>query len=222
MPPVHREVTEVRRSAFLKVLRETGIARVAARAASPGSHPDHGAVSTFNSLRRRDPEFARQFAEALEDSDSKIEAEAYRRGVEGIREPVFQKGEQAVDAEGKPAFVRRYSDPLLLRLLESRMPAKWAQRKHVAHSGSIDHHVGAVAAITLADVEFLTSDQRRQLANILRTIKNRRQDDSADAIDADYVEVEPAGELPPPSDDPSDGLAGLSAEDRRELLAISR
>lgn len=188
-----RPVSEARKRVFLKVLAETGIVRAASRAASPEADPKHGAAATFHQLRKRDAEFAAQWNQALAEADERLEEAAYARAVEGINEPVFQRGQQAKDADGKPAFITRYSDRLLERLLEARMPHRWAQHRKVEYSGSVGHG-NAVAALSLSDVEYLNVEQRQALANILRTIQDgrRRSGDDAEVVDAEWSEVEEA------------------------------
>ncbi len=55
-----------------------------------------------------------------------LEAEAFRRGHDGYEEPVYQGGEQV-------GTVRKYSDTLLIMLLNGAAPAKY--RKQVEHLG---------------------------------------------------------------------------------------
>ena len=143
-------VTEGRRETFLKVLAETGIFVWAARAASPFAKDEKGCASSFRTLMRRDPGFSAQVQEAREEADATIEREAYRRAVEGIKTPVIQKGIQAVLATGEPAFVQNYSDRLLERLLEARMPEKWAQKKHLTVACHLGLRWWPVAAVCTA------------------------------------------------------------------------
>lgn len=49
--------------------------------------------------------------------------EAQRRAVEGTREGVFYRGELGRDEAGQPAYQRRFSDALLIRLLEKHDPS---------------------------------------------------------------------------------------------------
>jgi hypothetical protein len=61
-----------------------------------------------------DPEYASNFAAAEEDVADALEAEARRRAIDGVVEPVgFYLGRSTT-------FVTRYSDPLLKVLLEGR------------------------------------------------------------------------------------------------------
>lgn len=189
---IERPMTAKRRETFLEVLRKTGIFRAAARAASPDA-PD-GAASTFRDLMRRDPEFAAAVEDARQEADELLEQTAWERAVQGVPEPVFQRGERALDADGSPAVVRRYSDRLLERLLEARLD-KFVQRRelhHVGHSGG-DNSL----RLTVDDLRYLSPAQKDHLADVLRTISERRgdapaplADKRADAVDAEFTEAD--------------------------------
>lgn len=190
----HCPVTEERKRVFLDVLARTGIFTWAARAASPHSEGKRPGLSSFTDLVKRDPEFAAQVEEAKAEANALLEKTAYDRAVEGVPEPVFQKGIQAKDADGNPAFIRRYSDPLLLRLLERRQPNEWTPNRRIEHSGSIDHGASAgFATITAGDLECLSARQQQNLAEVLRAIKKHRGGES-EVID--ITPVEPVAALP--------------------------
>lgn len=67
-----------------------------------------------------DTEFAAAYAEARETAADVLEAEAYRRAVEGVPEPVYQGGREV-------GAVQRYSDVLLMLLLRSNRPSKFRE-----------------------------------------------------------------------------------------------
>lgn len=67
-----------------------------------------------------------RFAEALEESMDRLEAEAYRRAVEGVEEPLI--GRVAKDQDGVITTVRKYSDGLLTLLLKAHRPDKFKDR----------------------------------------------------------------------------------------------
>jgi hypothetical protein len=100
--------------AFLAHLAETGILSDAAAAAG---------VDRSNVFRRRqdDPEFAKQVEEAIDMAADKLEAEARRRALEGVEEPVYQGG-QLVGTKTV------YSDSLLALLLKGRRKKVFAER----------------------------------------------------------------------------------------------
>lgn len=77
-------------------------------------------------LRKRDPEFARQWAEADEAGTEALEQEAIRRAVEGVERGLFYQGV-------KYTTEREFSDPLLMFLLRARAPEKYRERYEVKH-----------------------------------------------------------------------------------------
>ena len=197
MPGAMQPLTEGRKATFLKVLAECGIFVWAARAASPYAKDEKGCASSFRTLMRKDPGFSAQVAEAREEADAKIEHEAFRRAVEGVKTPVFQKGVQAVTASGEPAFVQNYSDRLLERLLESRMPEKWAQRKHLTVDGQVTHApASGILTLTVDDVMALNPSDRQALGHLLEKVKVARDGETpalehkpGEVIDVEAVEV---------------------------------
>lgn len=100
--------------AFLAALSECGITSHAAEVAG---------INRLTVWRRRkdDPEFAAACEEAIEMAADKLEAEARRRAVEGVEEPVYQGGQ----------FIGTrtvYSDSLLALLLKGRRKKVFAER----------------------------------------------------------------------------------------------
>ncbi|MBA3033575.1 MAG: terminase [Gammaproteobacteria bacterium] len=65
--------------------------------------------------RLRNPDFAKRWDDAIEAATDAIEAEAHRRAVDGVEEPIFYKGVEC-------GRVTRYSDPLLIALLKRHRP----------------------------------------------------------------------------------------------------
>lgn len=75
--------------------------------------------------------FARAWDEALDVAIDALEAEARRRAVQGVLEPVgWHKGV----AGGK---VRKYSDTLLIVLLKAHRPEKYRETIQQQHSGAV-------------------------------------------------------------------------------------
>ncbi len=79
-------------------------------------------------MRESDPAFAKDYDEALEEAADLLEAEAWRRALEGVPQPLLRAGQPVFDAEGVPITVRRYSDPLLVMLLRGCKPEKFQRR----------------------------------------------------------------------------------------------
>ena len=72
--------------------------------------------SSVYQYARAHPEFKERWDTAVETAIDAIQAEAFRRAVEGVAEPVFYKGVEC-------GRVTRYSDSLLLALLKRFRPA---------------------------------------------------------------------------------------------------
>ena len=107
---------QAQREVFLRELAAHGIVRRAAQAASPDCKTPRGAARAFYDERERNPEFAAQWDDAVEEAGAAIESEIHRRGVDGFEE-------QRMSADGKVHIYRRYSDPCLLALARARLPA---------------------------------------------------------------------------------------------------
>ena len=72
--------------------------------------------------------FAAEWEAALAEGIDRLEAEAWRRAVDGVSEPVFQMGVQV-------GVVQRYSDTLMVLLLKGHKPSKFRERVSTEHSG---------------------------------------------------------------------------------------
>jgi hypothetical protein len=71
--------------------------------------------------KESDREFAELFEEATQEGADTLEAEARRRAVDGVDEPVYYQG----DVVG---HVRKFSDLLLMFLLKGLRPEKYRER----------------------------------------------------------------------------------------------
>lgn len=94
------------RAAFLAELARHGIIGKAAAAVGVSR-------STVDRYRREFPEFAEQYAEALENGIDQIEDAGFDRAVNGVERAVYHRGEQ-VGTE------IHYSDAVLMFLLERK------------------------------------------------------------------------------------------------------
>lgn len=118
--------------AFLAALAETSNVSEACKAVKIGRR-------TFYDRRDGDQEFADAVRDALDVGCDALEREARRRGFEGYHAPVIYKGELAgtwildgqvvaKDTPGaklEPLTVRKFSDVLLLALLNAHRPEKF-------------------------------------------------------------------------------------------------
>lgn len=86
-----------------------------------------------------DEQFAAEFKAALEAGTHALEDEAHRRAVQGVEEPVYQRGELV-------GTVQRYSDNLLMFLLKKRDPSyREAHRVDVAGNLEVEHSISSAA-----------------------------------------------------------------------------
>ena len=122
MTDTQTELT-VKQRAFLAAFAATGNITQAAKAAKQDrcQHYDWSKKSEV---------YTAAFAAAKEEAAETLEAEARRRAVDGVEEPVFYKG-------GQCGAVRRYSDVLLIFLLKGVLPEKYRERQQVEVSGSL-------------------------------------------------------------------------------------
>lgn len=107
--------TDRKRKLFLASLRETG-GNVSKSCELAGI----SRVAAYD-WRAADPSFAIEWETAIESGTDELEEEARRRALEGVKKPVFHKGE-------KVGFVNEYSDTLLIFLLKARRPEKYRER----------------------------------------------------------------------------------------------
>lgn len=80
--------------------------------------------------KREDPAFAEAWDMAIHLAAGYAEAEAWRRGVEGVTQGVYHQGIK-IDTK------QEYSDSLLTRILESNVP-RYERRSHVETTGQIN------------------------------------------------------------------------------------
>lgn len=87
-----------------------------------------------------DPDYARAFADAREDVADTLETEAIRRATVGVEEPVFYKGELV-------GHVRKFSDTLLIFLLNGLRPEKYRDRRvEVVTVDALDSEIARLEA----------------------------------------------------------------------------
>lgn len=112
------KLTAERKALFIAELARHGVLARAARAASPQSPDQSGALQTFRDERARDMQFSADWDAAMESARAEVEHEIYRRAQEGWQEPVYggRYREQVVGT------VTRYSDRLLELRAKALMP----------------------------------------------------------------------------------------------------
>jgi len=73
---------------------------------------------TVSKARNADPDFDKSVLGSIEEGYDPLEHEARRRAVDGVKKPVFYKGEEVAE-------VREYSDVLLMFLLKGYRPDRF-------------------------------------------------------------------------------------------------
>lgn len=77
----------------------------------------------------KDEKYAKRFEEILPVAVGVLEDEAIRRAVDGVKKPIFHKGEIV-------GHVKEYSDTLMIVLLKAHAPNKYKERVQNEHGGS--------------------------------------------------------------------------------------
>src|SRR6516164_4149786 len=113
-----------RKQLFLEALAARGNMTAAAQAAGVSR-----ACAYLH--RQNDDAFANAWEQAEEIAADRLEAEAWRRGVEGVEEPGISLGKVGAGSDGEPLMIRRYSDTVLLALLRAHRPEKYRERSSV-------------------------------------------------------------------------------------------
>ena len=103
--------------------------------------------STAYVTRKKDKVFADLWDEAEETAADAIEAEMWRRGVDGVDRPVVYQGEirPKLNASGEkmlgedgmpiPLTIKEFSDPLLIQMAKAKRPEKFNERLQVEGLG---------------------------------------------------------------------------------------
>lgn len=101
-------------------------------------------LHTVRAIARKDPKFAALEQEAIEIAADRLEDEAYRRAHDGVKKPVFQKGELMAE-------ITEYSDPLTMFLLRGLRPDKYRDRSKTEHDVNVRVTGVAVLPSTMQD-----------------------------------------------------------------------
>jgi hypothetical protein len=122
---IHR--TPKDRATFLEALQNT--ANVSASCQIAGLPR-----SCVYDWRDADPEFAADWAAAVELGCDALEDEAVRRGCDGWLKPVYHQGKEI-------GAIQEYSDTLLIFMLKARRPAKFRDNYVVPQNGGNDNTI---------------------------------------------------------------------------------
>jgi hypothetical protein len=139
---------------FLAALAECGIITHAAKAAGV----DRSCVFRY---RQDNPEFAAEVEQAIEQAVDELEAEARRRALKGVEEPVYQGG---VLVGTRVVF----SDALMSLLLRGRRKAVFAERREItgADGGPVAVVADATQRASRATALLKLAEARKALADI--------------------------------------------------------
>jgi hypothetical protein len=118
--PAKRAIDIVKQqNVFLEGLAEGMCVADAARSARTSK-------TTVYRWRKADKKFAEDWDDAYECGADVLLAEAQRRGVNGVDEPVYYQGQTC-------GAVRKYSDTLLMFMMKARDPLRFCDRARTAH-----------------------------------------------------------------------------------------
>ena len=109
---------------FLNLLGKNGNVSLSA-------HESGIARQTAYDARDRDKAFSQAWEDAMEQASDVLEREAWRRAAEGVKQPVFYRGEVV-------GHVRKYSDVLLMFLLNGARPDKYRERLATPSAGKTE------------------------------------------------------------------------------------
>jgi hypothetical protein len=130
------------RAKFLTELASTGNVTHSAKAAVVDK-------KTVYNHRHGDPDFAAAWLEAIDEANDTLEAEARRRAVNGVVEPVYQGGQ-------KVGEILKYSDTLLIFLLKGNRPDKFRENLRIGGDDNAPpvkvEHSGNAITLLPADI----------------------------------------------------------------------
>lgn len=129
----HERLSIERKAAFLRAFASRGIVTEGCRVAGVSS-------SAVRSWRENSEWFETLYQAALEEAADRIEAEAFRRAVDGYDEPVIYQGQptyvqDAETGDQRVLTVRKYSDALMQTLLRGARPEKYRENHRVDVAG---------------------------------------------------------------------------------------
>lgn len=101
--------------------------------------------------------FSERFEKARNESIEYIEAELYRRAVEGIEKPVYQGGKLV-------GHIQEYSDQLMMFLLRGLNPAKWREKFEGANLIGVGGNLNVQNNQIVAQIANMTEDELKRLA----------------------------------------------------------
>jgi len=173
MPRVRQPLTEDRKAKFLEVLRISGSVSHACRAASGIRQRDDSSrcpygYKTYHDERKRNPEFARSWDEALKHFAGELEAEVARRCFLPDTRPLVTKdGNPIRDESGKIICAESWmaANALALRTL-SKLDPSWIDKRNLQGNIQIEH----THDLKKRDGLYIETDSIRQLSDEKQTL----------------------------------------------------
>jgi len=147
---------KARKKAFLKVYAASGSLTEAAKRVKVSR-------SQHYVWLKDDVDYAAKFEDAREQAGELLVAEAWRRAVDGVEEPVVSMGKMVRNDDGSPLLVRKHSDALMQTLLKSYQPGRFRERTSVEHTGP----GGGPLAMKVVALQVLGDPEAMELANRL-------------------------------------------------------
>lgn len=124
-----RKSAQPKRKAFLAAYAQTGNISVAAKIANVGRRDHYRWLD--------DARYEKAFNDAHEEACDRLEAEARRRAVQGVEEPVYGKLPGKATGTGQVGTIRKFSDTLLIFLLKGARPEIYRERfEHTGKDGA--------------------------------------------------------------------------------------
>lgn len=154
-PTISRGHARAWRKTFLSVLGATSNVTAAAAAA----HVDRKVVYM---LRKSDPTFAEEWADALERAGDVLEAAAWKRGVKGVKRVVHSAGKVV-------GYEIEYSDSLLQMLLKGHKPERYGDKLIVEIKQALPVLNEIAELLRAENVDF--SEAQRQFLEMLKAQK---------------------------------------------------
>jgi hypothetical protein len=146
MPSGSTKHTPGKKARFLAALRTTG------GNVSRACEAVRIVRCTAYDWRKADEAFAAQWDAVVEACVDELEQEARRRAFEGVDEPIVYKGEIQKNRKGRPICVRKYSDTLLMFLLNGRRGEVFNRQRH-EHTGKDGEPIQVAVQFSLATPE---------------------------------------------------------------------
>jgi len=141
---IQRKLTKKVLSEFIELLSKFGNVTVVCEKLGRTREP-------FYNRREKDPEFAKAWDEAKEYAIDLLEEEARRRAYDGWDEPIYTRGM-------KVGSIRKYSDKLLMFLLNGNRPEKYQYRAYVKQETEIKGNI-TIEVVRFGEITDKPKDQ---------------------------------------------------------------